>query len=146
MLQELYQELILDHGRKPRNFGVIDNVTLSEEGYNPLCGDRIKVYLIAKDDMIVDVKFSGEGCAICIASSSLMTEAIKGISLQDAHRLFDVFHESLLGTDIDETALNKKLRVFNGVKKYPMRVKCATLPWHTLVAALKQEDSVVSTE
>ena len=143
-LRDLYQEVILDHNRRPRNFGPLPAANRSAEGHNPLCGDRVTVYLDVEGDRIQDVSFEGAGCAISTASASLMTEALKGRSLEEARTLFHGFHE--LVTKGDEGEDLGKLAVFTGVREYPMRVKCATLAWHTLMAALDAKDQPVTTE
>jgi nitrogen fixation protein NifU and related proteins len=143
-LRDLYQEVILDHNRRPRNFGPLPAANRRAEGHNPLCGDRVTVYLEVEGDRIRDVSFEGAGCAISTASASLMTEALKGLSLEEARTLFHGFHE--LVTKGDEGEDLGKLAVFTGVREYPMRVKCATLAWHTLMAALDAKDQPVTTE
>jgi nitrogen fixation NifU-like protein len=134
-LRELYQELILDHGKQPRNVGEISAASHSHAGYNPLCGDRVTVYLIEKDGIVHDVAFQGAGCAISVASASLMTEAIKGKALSVIEQLFHDFHQLVTEGSCGETDLGK-LAAFAGVAEFPIRVKCATLAWHTLKAAL----------
>ena len=143
-LRDLYQEVILDHNRRPRNFGPLPEANHQAEGNNPLCGDRITVYLDLEGDRIRNISFQGAGCAISTASASLMTEALKGHSVEEARSLFHGFHEMV--TKGDEGEDLGKLAVFTGVREYPMRVKCATLAWHTLMAALDQKDQPVSTE
>ena len=138
-LQELYQSLILDHNRSPRNFGALEGADRHAEGFNPLCGDQVKVDLKLEGDRIADIKFSGNGCAISKASASLMTTAVKGKSLAEAERLFEGFHGLVTGTnppDDPKTALGK-LAIFAGVAEFPVRVKCATLAWHALHDAMK---------
>jgi nitrogen fixation NifU-like protein len=144
-LRELYQEMILDHGKRPRNFREQESARCAD-GHNPLCGDRVKVFVKIEDGRIEDVSFQGNGCAISTASASMMTEALRGITVEEADALFQRFH-SLLASHGEETALGK-LAVFKGVREFPMRVKCATLAWHTLRAAIDQanEDEAVSTE
>ena len=147
-LRELYQEVILDHSRKPRNFRVLPGATRSAEGYNPLCGDRETVYLALEGDVVKDVSFQGAGCAISTASASMMTETLKGKSRAEAEALFESFHDlitSAAGPRPGGPELGK-LEVFSGVREYPVRIKCATLPWHTLKAALNGEPRTVSTE
>lgn len=144
MIDDLYQEVILDHGRKPRNFGRVENATATAEGFNPLCGDRLTVQVTYENDRVTDVHFVGAGCAISMASASLMTEVLKGKTKQEAEQLFQGFHD-LLTTDKPSTELGK-LAVFSGVREYPSRVKCATLAWHTVRAALKESGEQVSTE
>jgi nitrogen fixation NifU-like protein len=143
-LRELYQEVILDHNRHPRNFGPLPAANRRAEGNNPLCGDRVTVYLDIGDGRIRDVAFEGAGCAISTASASLMTEALRGLDVEEARSLFRGFHH--LVTRGDEGEDLGKLAVFTGVREYPMRVKCATLPWHALMAALDAQDQPVSTE
>jgi nitrogen fixation NifU-like protein len=146
-LEELYQELIKDHSKKPRNFRALPDADRQLEGYNPLCGDRFTVYLKVNGDVIEDVSFQGAGCAISTSSASLMTQALKGKTRKEAERLFKAFHE-LLTTDAPALAEEQlgKLMVFSGVRKFPVRVKCATLPWHTLNALLHGEAKPVTTE
>jgi nitrogen fixation protein NifU and related proteins len=141
-LRELYQDIILDHGRHPRNFHALDHPTHLARGHNPLCGDRVTVYLAVDGDKIADVSFEGRGCAISTASSSLMTEVLKGKTIDEAHRLFAEFHAKVTGgasdrlpEELEEDA--ERLEPLTGVKAYPARVKCATLPWHAFEAALK---------
>ena len=148
-LLALYQEVILDHNRQPRNFGEIDGAEHHAEGNNPLCGDRLTVDLTVDGERIVDVRFRGQGCAISTASASLMTEAVKGKTLEEANALFEAFHEMLTGdpsVPAELTGEIGKLAVFAGVREFPIRVKCATLPWHTLRAALRRSEQAVSTE
>lgn len=147
-LRELYQQVILEHSRSPRNFKELDGASHSAEGYNPLCGDQITVFVELDGDRIVDIAFRGSGCAISKASASLMTAALKGMTLAEAEELFDQFRGMVTSgrdSDIDEDALGK-LAVLSGVREFPVRVKCATLAWHTLKAALKEKDEPVSTE
>jgi nitrogen fixation NifU-like protein len=144
-LRDLYQEVILDHNRRPRNFGELAAANHRAEGYNPLCGDKVTVYLDLDGDRIRDVGFQGSGCAISTASASLMTEALKGRSVEEARELFRVFHE-LVTTGGAEGHDLGKLEALGGVREYPMRVKCATLAWHALMAALDSQDRPVSTE
>jgi len=139
-LSDLYQELILDHNARPRNFGPLPAATHNAEGYNPVCGDQITVHMAIEGDVIQKVAFEGKGCAISKASASLMTDQLAGKSLDDAQKLFQIFHALLAGSEAvpqeDEPQLGKLL-AFSGVRAFPMRVKCATLAWHTLQAALK---------
>ena len=145
-LRDLYQEVILDHNRHPRNFGKLEDANRLAEGYNPLCGDRVSVFLHIEGDRIQGISFQGSGCAISTASASLMTEALKGRSVEEARELFHGFHD-LLTTDADGDAEQLgKLAVFTGVREFPIRVKCATLAWHAVQAALDQQDHPVSTE
>ena len=146
-LRELYQEVIFDHNRNPRNFRVMENADREVEGFNPLCGDRLTLFLKLDGDEITDVSFQGSGCAISTASVSLMTEIIKGKTEAEADALFKKFHEMTTGKEenIDMEAIGK-LAVLAGVREYPARVKCATLAWHTLDAALKNQEKSISTE
>lgn len=144
-LRELYQEMIIDHGRQPRNFGALPDATHSKNGQNPLCGDKLTIYLIERDGVVVDVKFEGTGCAISVASASLMTDALKGKSVEAVNILFHQFHELLIAGKANDEALGK-LAVFAGVAEFPVRVKCATLAWHTMKAALDHDVKTVSTE
>ena len=143
-LQDLYQEVILDHNRRPRNFRVIEDGS-SAEGFNPLCGDRITVYLKVENGTIKDVSFQGAGCAISKASASLMTESVKGKSIEEATALFERFQRMITGS-ADPTESLGKLTVLAGVRQFPVRVKCATLAWHTLRSAVDAPGGVVSTE
>lgn len=142
-LQELYQEVILDHNRKPRNYGELAGADHRAEGKNPLCGDQLQVEVVMDDDVIQDVKFTGHGCAISRASASLMTAAVKGKSRADADALFHRFHALVLGQDKATEPDLGQLVVFSGVSRFPVRVKCASLAWHTLQAALASEPSDV---
>ena len=144
-LVELYQEMILEHSKAPRNFGRLDPHTHRAHGHNPLCGDQVEITLIVRDGRIDDVKFTGAGCAISTASASLMTEAVKGRPAEHAEALFTKLHH-LLTTDDPPTDDLGKLQVFVGVRNFPMRVKCATLAWHTLNAALDDRGETVTTE
>lgn len=145
-ITELYQELIIDHGRHPRNFKKLPDASVMKEGFNPLCGDKLTLYLKIMNDKILDVAFEGSGCAISMASASLMTEALKGKNIQEAKKIFGAFH--LLITKGDETNIDllKKLSVLKGVCDYPSRVKCATLAWHTMIAAMEYKDGNITTE
>ena len=143
-LSELYQQVILDHNKKPRNFRKIESPSHTAEGHNPLCGDQLTIYLDLENDEVKDVSFEGSGCAISKASASMMTQAVKGKSKQQVEELFKGFHSMV--TDDDETPEELgNLRIFEGVREFPVRVKCATLPWHTLHAAINKEE-LVSTE
>ncbi len=145
-LRELYQEVILDHTKSPRNFRELENASHDAKGHNPLCGDRLSLYILVEDGVIRDVSFKGAGCAISTASASMMTEALKGKTEAEAEALFGAFHDVVTGKEgADEEALGK-LAVFAGVRDYPVRVKCATLAWHTLRAALAEKEQAVSTE
>ena len=144
-LQELYQEVILDHNKRPRNFRVLEGGCMVE-GYNPLCGDRLTVYLRVQDDVIADVAFQGSGCAISKASASLMTDSVKGRTMAEAEALFERFHRMITSpadAPVDDLG---KLSVLAGVRQFPVRVKCASLAWHTLRAAVEHRHDVVSTE
>jgi nitrogen fixation protein NifU and related proteins len=149
-LRDLYQEVILDHSKRPRNFHAIAGASRKAEGYNPLCGDRETVYLVLEGDRVRDVAFQGAGCAISTASASMMTESVKGKTRAEAEALFARFHALITGKNGGAGSGPElgKLEVFSGVREYPVRVKCATLPWHTLKAALDSEGApaVVSTE
>lgn len=147
-LRELYQEVILDHNKRPRNFGALDAANRKAEGYNPLCGDRLTLYVKISGDAIEDVRFEGSGCAISKASASLMTEALKGKTLADAKALFERFHRMVTSPPDEEpdTSQLGKLVVLAGVREFPVRVKCASLAWHTLKAAVEAKPEVVSTE
>ena len=146
-LRELYQEVILDHSKRPRNFGQPTTSNRRARGNNPLCGDRMNLYLTVEDGVVKDVAFDGRGCAISIASASLMTEMIKSKTADEVRALFDRFHRLVTdeGADVDLGELDK-LTVFSGVREFPVRVKCATLAWHTLTAALDGKAEDVSTE
>ena len=144
-LQELYQEVILDHNKRPRNFRAIEGVRKAE-GYNPLCGDKLTVYVRVENDRIADAAFQGSGCAISKASASLMTDSVKGKTLTEAETLFEHFRQMVTGpTDAPADDLGK-LSVLAGVRQFPVRVKCATLAWYALRAAAEARDMVVSTE
>ncbi len=145
MIDDLYQEVIIDHSKKPRNFGPMEHCSAKAEGFNPLCGDRLTLQLKLENDIVQDARFVGNGCAISMASASLMTESLKGKTRQEAEALFHKFH-LLLTTDTGKTEDLGKLAVFSGVREYPARVKCATLAWHTLHAALESSPEKVSTE
>ena len=145
-LRELYQEVILDHTKRPRNFGKLEEASHCANGYNPLCGDAVRVALIVEGDAIRDVRFEGSGCAISTASASLMTEALKGRTLAEFERLFERFHGVLTGDGAADPETLGKLSVMGGVAEYPLRVKCATLAWHTLRAALQGSSEPATTE
>ncbi len=148
-LQDLYREVILDHNRSPRNFGELEDADRIIEGVNPLCGDRMTLYVKLDGDTVKDIRFKGTGCAISVASSSLMTERVKGASLQETLALFDRVHEMLTAADYDDSADLEdldKLAVLSGVREYPTRVKCASLSWHALKSALTSVDEKISTE
>lgn len=143
---DLYQEVILDHHKRPRNQGPLDGATHRAEGDNPLCGDRVKVSVRLASGRIAEIRFEGAGCAIAMASASLMTEAVRGLDLASFEALFHRFHELLTGDHPPPAEELGKLAVFSGVKEFPVRVKCATLPWHTLRSALRGADEPVTTE
>jgi nitrogen fixation NifU-like protein len=146
-LNELYQQLILDHSRSPRNCRVIEDADAVAEGHNPLCGDQVTVYVKLDNDRVVDVSFKGNGCAISTASASLLTEVLRGKTRQEAEELFRSFHELVTGGRPEGAGPELgKLQVFSGVSEFPVRVKCATLVWHTLKAALSQIREKVTTE
>jgi nitrogen fixation NifU-like protein len=147
-LRELYQEIVLDHSKRPRGFGRLEGATHRAQGYNPLCGDQLELELQIEDGRVRDVRFTGKGCAISTASASLLTESVRGRSLPEAHALFERFHAAVTtpsGEPIDAAALGK-LAALTGVREFPMRVKCASLAWHTLEAAVQGEGAPVSTE
>lgn len=146
-LEELYQEIIMEHNRKPRNFRALEDAQ-SADGFNPFCGDQITLYLKIDDDVVTDVGFQGSGCAISRASASMMTESIKGKSQTDIRAIFDDFHHMITGdpdTELDSELLGD-LELLAGVSEFPTRIKCATLSWHTLQAALKGQEGRVQTE
>jgi nitrogen fixation NifU-like protein len=149
-LRDLYQEVILDHSKRPRNFGELPGSNRRAEGYNPLCGDRETVLLNVENGVLKDIRFTGSGCAISTASASMMTESLKGKTRPEAEALFTRFHDLITGESKSGPGAPPlgKLEVFSGVREYPVRIKCATLPWHTLKAALASEgaDTTVSTE
>jgi nitrogen fixation NifU-like protein len=147
-LRELYQQVILDHQKRPRNFRTLARAERQAEGYNPLCGDRIKVELRLDGGKIGEIGFTGAGCAICTASASMMTEAVAGKPASEVTRMFDSFRDVVMGKTEAEDAADAlgKLAAFAGVREFPIRVKCATLPWHTLQAALENRPGSVSTE
>jgi nitrogen fixation NifU-like protein len=147
-MRELYQEVILDHHRHPRNFKKLETANRSIEGYNPLCGDRITVYVLLEDDVIRDIAFEGAGCAICTASASVMTETLKGKTIAEAEELYGKFHDLVTGDPSEKPSTEGlgKIAVFFGVREFPVRVKCATLPWHTVRAALEGKGESVTTE
>ena len=146
-LRSLYQEMILDHCKKPRNFRAIEGPHRQAEGYNPLCGDKVTVHLKLQDDRIADISFQGSGCAISTASASILTESLKGKTRAEAEALFERFHNLVTGKGQGNgNAPLGKLAVFSGVSAFPTRVKCATLAWHTLRSALAGAKEIVSTE
>jgi len=147
-LRELYQEVLLDHFKRPRNFRHPEDANKHAEGFNPLCGDKVSVFLRVENGIVCDVAFQGSGCAISTASASMMTESLKGKSETEAKKIFELFHDLLTGkTPVDSSQANLgKLAVFSGVREYPVRVKCATLAWHTFRAALDGTQETVATE
>lgn len=148
-LRELYQEMILDHGKNPRHFGRPEEADRHAEGHNPLCGDRLTVWVRLDGDRIADVRFEGNGCAISVASASMMGETLIGMNVEEVRRVFDAFHDLVAGSGEHGPGELGKLVVFSGVREFPVRVKCATLAWHTLRAALEAsrgEGREVSTE
>jgi nitrogen fixation NifU-like protein len=145
-LRDLYQEVILDHNRRPRNFGELPGADRRADGYNPLCGDRVTVHLALEGDRLKDIRFQGSGCAISTASASLMTDHLKGKTRAEVERLFAGFHGLVTGKAGPGDQGLGKLAAFSGVSEFPARVKCATLVWHTLKAALENRPEPVSTE
>jgi nitrogen fixation NifU-like protein len=149
-LQDLYQEMVMDHNSRPRNFRKLDDADRSLEGYNPLCGDRFTLYLKVDDGVISDIGFQGSGCAISRASTSMMTESVKGKSRAEAEEIFEAFHQMITrdpGLDFDDPDDKLgDLEILSGVSEFPVRVKCAVLSWHTLQAALEGREEPVSTE
>ena len=144
-LRELYQQVILDHNRNPRNFRELPAATRRVEGYNPLCGDHYTVFVELDGDTIKDVSFTGNGCAISKSSASVMTSSVKGKRTEEAEKMFDTFHRLVTGEAMPDAELGR-LAAFSGVSEFPARVKCATLAWHTLHSALQGEQELVSTE
>ena len=147
-LRELYQQLIVDHSKSPRNCRAMDGADLSAEGYNPLCGDHVTLFVKLDGDRVQDISFQGNGCAISTASASLLTEVLRGKTRQEAEALFHSFHDLVTGHDYQQMTRPElgKLKVFSGVSEFPVRVKCATLVWHTLKAAFEQIKQPVTTE
>ena len=147
-LRELYQQVILDHNKSPRNFRIIEHPSHSSEGYNPLCGDTIHLYLTIENGIVKDISFQGSGCAISKASASLMSSMIKGKTLEEAKNLFEKFQKMITGKLSEETDIESlgKLAVLAGVKEFPARVKCASLAWHTLINAIDEKKKTASTE
>lgn len=148
-LMDLYQEVILDHNKHPRNFGQIEAADHCAEGNNPLCGDQLTLYLRMDGDQVAEVRFEGQGCAISTASASILTEVVQGKTVQEVEDLFEAFHDLLTGDPSVVAEVGPelgKLAVFAGVREFPVRVKCATLAWHTLKAALADQDEAASTE
>jgi nitrogen fixation NifU-like protein len=147
-LSDLYQQVIIDHNRRPRNYGKLEGANRQAEGFNPICGDHLTLYLKLNGDVIDDVRFEGEGCAISKASASLMTDSLKGKTAAEAESLFERIHQMLTGNGDAEAQAEGlgKLAVFSGVREFPARVKCASLSWHALHSALKGDETPVSTE
>lgn len=147
-LRELYQDVILDHNKRPRNFHPMDDADKKVEGYNPLCGDHYTVYVKMDGDLVADVSFDGAGCAISKASASMMASVVKGKRKDEAEDLFEKFHKLVTGELDPADAIEKlgKLAAFSGVSEFPARVKCASLPWHTLRAALEEKEEIITTE
>ena len=147
-LQELYQDMVIDHNNRPRNYRTLEGANRTVEGYNPLCGDRIILYVRMEDDLIADIGFQGSGCAISRASTSMMTEGVKGKSKAEAKEIFDAFHQMITrGPDMDfDSEKVGDLEILSGVSEFPARVKCATLSWHTLHSALEGREEPISTE
>jgi nitrogen fixation protein NifU and related proteins len=145
-LKDLYRDVIIDHNRQPRNFGRLDPADAHAEGFNPLCGDRLELYVALEGERLNDLKFEGKGCAISVASASLMTETLKGKTRAEAQRYFDEMHALLTQADHVPTLELGKLAALSGVRAFPVRVKCASLCWHTLNAALARQSKPVSTE
>ena len=147
-LRDLYQDMVMDHNSRPRNFRELEGANRSLEGYNPLCGDRFVIYLRLEDDLIADIGFQGSGCAISRASTSMMTEAVKGKSKDEVENIFDAFHGMVTrepGSDFDPDTVGD-LEALSGISEFPVRVKCAVLSWHTLHAVLLGQENSVSTE
>ncbi len=146
-LRDLYQELILDHGKNPRNFRRKDDAPHHARGFNPLCGDQIEIFVtLGADEKVADVCFEGKGCAISTSSASLLTQTLKGKTIDEARVIFERFHELITGTSEPDVDALGKLAVFSGVRDYPNRAKCATLAWHTFIAAIEKQQDPVSTE
>ena len=145
-LKDLYRDVIIDHNRQPRNFGRLDPADAHAEGFNPLCGDRLELYVALEGERLKDLKFEGKGCAISVASASLMTETLKGKTRAEAQRYFDEMHALLTQAEHVPTLELGKLAALSGVREFPVRVKCASLCWHTLNAALARQSKPVSTE
>lgn len=145
-LSELYQQVILDHNKKPRNFKQLEGANRTAEGFNPLCGDQLTVYMLIEEGVVSDLSFVGTGCAISKAAASMMTQAVKGKTREETRALFEQFHRMVTGELDEEVEPNGlgRLKIFAGVRDYPARVKCASLPWHTMHAALEGEESVTT--
>lgn len=148
-LQDLYQDMVIDHNNRPRNFRKLEGANRSAEGYNPLCGDRLTLYLKLEGDTVADIGFIGSGCAISKASASMMTESVKGKSKVEVEDLFNLFHQMITrdpGSDFDPDEKLGDLEILSGVSEFPVRVKCAVLSWHTLHSALEGREGLASTE
>ena len=147
-LQELYQEIVMDHNRRPRNFGALENPTNQAKGFNPVCGDEVTVFLEVLEGKIIDVSFNGVGCAISKSSASMMTESVKGKSLEQAKAVFESFRNMITKKPGEEykSEILGDLEILQGVSQYPTRIKCATLSWHALQSALDEDDDTVTTE
>lgn len=147
-LRSLYQEMIVDHGRHPRNFKTLENATHTLEGFNPLCGDQLKLFLVVDNGIVKDVAFTGQGCAISMASASIMSQMVKDKTVEQAQTLFETFHRLVTQGDLSELQQDSlgKLQALAGVKAFPSRIKCATLAWHTLSKSLAGKCDPVSTE
>jgi nitrogen fixation protein NifU and related proteins len=146
-LRDLYQEIILEHSRKPKNSGILENATGEAQGNNPLCGDKVTVYIKLDGDRVVDARFDARGCAISVASASMMTEILKGMTTDEANAAFDRFQAQLTSKEAPELAEDDELAALMGVREFPTRIKCATLPWHTFRAALAgSDDNQITTE
>ncbi len=147
-LRELYQEVILDHNKNPKNYGELPSCNHCSEGYNPLCGDRVKIYLLVEDGLIKEVRFTGNGCAISKASASVMTTLLKGKTVAEAEQLFKKFQKMVTQHPQSDEKIEDldKMIVFAGVREFPTRIKCASLPWHTMLAALQSKNETISTE
>ena len=145
-LSELYQQVILDHNKKPRNFRKLETANRHADGFNPLCGDQLTVYMLMAEGVVRDLSFVGTGCAISKAAASMMTQAVKGKTREEAQTLFDEFHRMVIGELDEEDEPNQlgRLKIFAGVRDYPARVKCASLPWHTMHAALEGEETATT--
>lgn len=147
-LRELYQEMVMDHSRRPRNFRVLEHADHAAEGHNPICGDQVTVYLRLREEKIEEITFQGRGCAISMASASMLTETLRGKTLAEVQRTFAAFHQLVTSPQDSQASAAElgKLAALSGVRAFPVRVKCATLPWHTLRAALEQRQVPVTTE
>ena len=141
-LTDLSQEIILDHSKNPKNFGVLDRYTCTAEGNNPMCGDQLTVYVNVKDNIVSDVSYRARGCAISVASASIMSQMIKGKTLEEVNILFDKFHRLCMGEDIEEDEDTETLQALSGVSKFPTRVKCATMSWHAVKEAIHDEKQI----